>query len=217
MSNALGSSDSVRVFYYANALGFRLFMILIGSKEGFSSWSHTTIRLPIVLAVQITGTLLDKMPHNNFHFAAKDIPGKFNSAADALSRFRDGVARQVAPMAQHNGRPHSSRDAALVKGVGQYILASLVTSSGILYAKSALRLRDLVVSLKTPIIWFLAPVSLVCIFVFYLLDAGLFPLFPQHFLPYHVPQAVSLRRSDNRLLNDAYSRPTRCAPDPPIL
>ena len=34
---------------------------------------------------------------HNFHFAAKHIPGKFNSAADALSRFQDGVARQVAP------------------------------------------------------------------------------------------------------------------------
>ena len=37
-----------------------------------------------------------RMSHN-VHFAAKHIPGKLNSAADAFSRFQDGVARQVAP------------------------------------------------------------------------------------------------------------------------
>ena len=78
-------------------------------------------------------------------------------------------------MAQHNSRPHPSRDAALVKGVGQYILASLATSSRILYAKSAMRLRDFAVSLETPSIWFPAPVSLICTFIVHLLETGLAP------------------------------------------
>ena len=78
-------------------------------------------------------------------------------------------------MAQHNSRPHPSRDATLVKGVGQYILASLAPSSRILYAKCAMRLRDFAVSLETPSIWFPAPVSLICTFIVHLLETGLAP------------------------------------------
>ena len=78
-------------------------------------------------------------------------------------------------MAQHDSRPRPSRDAALVKGVGQYILASLAPSSRILYAKSAMRLRDFAVSLETPIIWVPAPVSLICTFIVHLLETGLAP------------------------------------------
>ena len=35
--------------------------------------------------------------HYNIHFAAKPIPGKSNTVADALSRFQEGVARSQAP------------------------------------------------------------------------------------------------------------------------
>ena len=75
-------------------------------------------------------------------------------------------------MAQHNSRPHPSRDAALVKSVGQYILGSLAPSSRIIYAKSAMRLRDFAVSLETPSIWLPAPVSLICTFIVHLLETG---------------------------------------------
>ena len=57
--------------------------------------------------------------------------------------------------------------------VGHYILASLAPSSRKLYAKSTLRLQEFAVSLAASVIWFPAPVSLICMFIVHLLGAGL--------------------------------------------
>ena len=138
LSNAWVSSDAVRLFSDASALGFAAIYGTRWCQGRFPpSWSHTNIAvkelLPIVLAVQFWGPIMansrmlfmcDNMSivavinsrtskdrsimdllrkvaiatmSHNIHFAAKHIPGKFNSAADALSRFQDGVTRQVAP------------------------------------------------------------------------------------------------------------------------
>ena len=138
LSNEWVSSDAVRLFSDASALGFAAIYGTHWFQGRFPpSWSHTNIAvkelLPIVLAVQLWGPLMansrmlfmcDNMSivavinsrtskdrsimdllrklaiatmSHNVHFAAKHIPGKFNSAADPLSRFQDGVARQVAP------------------------------------------------------------------------------------------------------------------------
>ena len=135
LSNEWVSSDAVRLFSDASALGFAAIYGTHWFQGRFPpSWSHTNIAvkelLPIVLAVQLWGPLMansrmlcmcDNMSivavinsrtskdrsimdllrklaiatmSHNVHFAAKHIPGKFNSAADALSRFQDGVARR---------------------------------------------------------------------------------------------------------------------------